>query len=172
MWIIAITHASTREVPSPSLKALSEAGREQIKTLAQQFRDLVPNTVPLGENLKIDRIVTSPLARCVETAVLFADELREFTQTGEVQISARIKARKGAQLSPEELLTTIKEADADCLVLSLHADLAGALPAGADVTVESENGWFKTRPVLAVLNYDPAAPWENARLLHCATGLG
>lgn len=101
MLLICITHASARSVePRYILRSLTEAGRDEVKQAAAEFRKAIPKISPAldKKNLLIGKIVTSPMARCVETILLFADELKDLTKTSEILVSAQLKEARGSHL--------------------------------------------------------------------------
>lgn len=171
MWLICITHASARDVaPRHIFRGLSEAGRDEVKTAVVEFQKTLPAVAPaLGsEALAIGKIVTSPMARCLETVLLFADELRAFTKTSEIHVSEQLKERRGEQLRPDDLVAVVENERASVILLGTHGDLAGALPLSATLASDaSDKGFFTSRPVVVVINYEPGTSWESARVLYC-----
>jgi len=161
MFITCITHASARG-KEHAFRGLTEAGWREVKSAAQRFKALHEEEVP-----RIGVIVSSPKARCLETAVLFAKALSDFglLDASEVLVDAGLKA---GSITSDELPDLASSVETRHLLVSGHADLAKALPAGFKLAYgAAKNGWFSTRPVLFTIKYEVGQPWEEAQVLYC-----
>jgi phosphohistidine phosphatase SixA len=161
MFMTCITHADARG-KEHAFRGLTETGWREAKSAAQQFKALHQEEIP-----SIGIIVSSPKPRCLETAVLFAKELSDFglLDASEVQVEAGLKA---GSITGDELPDLASSIETQHLLVSGHADLAKALPAGFKLASgAAKNGWFSTRPVLFTVEYDAGQPWEQARALYC-----
>jgi phosphohistidine phosphatase SixA len=173
MLLIIITHAEARSVePRHSYRGLTENGREQVKRAAAEFYKMLPTIAPTldGTTQAIGKIVSSPLARCLETVLLFADELQPLTKTSEVYISDQLKEKRGEQLKPDDLVAVAAGARDEVILIGTHGDLAGALPLSTrliDDAYAKDKSFFNLRPVVVVVDYEPGTPWESARVLYC-----
>ena len=67
MIINCITHAAARDKKKHPFRGLTEQGWREVNGAAEQFRKLIDEETPA-----IETIISSPKARCVETAILFA----------------------------------------------------------------------------------------------------
>lgn len=162
MFITCITHAAARD-KQHAFRGLTEAGWQEVNSAAQRFRTLTN----VDELPRIGAIVSSPKARCLETAVLLAKALSDFglLDASEVQVDAGLKA---GSIAGGELPAQANSTAAQHLLVSGHADLAKALPARFQLDAgAAKDGWFSTRPVLFSVDYEPGQPWENARVLYC-----
>src|SRR5262249_15187397 len=113
-----------------------------------------------GNPREIERIISSPMARCVETVMLFADELRAFTKTSEISVSDHLK-EKG------KLIAALEGVKEKVILIGAHADLGGALPTARLIDgVVDDEGFFKSRPVVVAVDYQPDK-WESATVLYC-----
>jgi phosphohistidine phosphatase SixA len=161
MYITCITHAEARG-KEHAFRGLTEAGWREVESAAQRFRALHEEEVP-----RISAIVSSPKARCLETAVLFAKALSDFAllDTSEVQVDARLKA---GSISGNELPELASSIETRHLLVSGHADLAKALPARFELAAgAARDGWFTTRPVLFTVEYEVGRPWDEAPVCYC-----
>ena len=160
MLITCITHADARDKKKHPFRGLTEQGWDEVNSAAERFRKLIkPETPP------IQTVVTSPKARCVETAVLFAKAISQMTATSEIQLDTNLKA---GSITGLELANLAGSTQVQHLLVSAHADLARALPAHIELVSGSvKNGWFTTRPVLFQIEYDVGEPWDSGRLSFC-----
>jgi phosphohistidine phosphatase SixA len=171
MLLIMITHAEARLVkPDYIYRGLTDIGREQVKVAAAEFRKALPSIgEKLGGNLQeIERIISAPMARCVETVMLFADELRDLTKTSEISVNDHLKENRGEQLKTGELVAALEGVKEGVILIGARADLGGALPPSTRLIdgVVDDKGFFKSCPVLVVVDYQPDK-WESARVLYC-----
>ena len=88
MFITCITHAEARD-KQDVFRGLTEVGWWQVDSAAQRFRALTT----FHELPHIGAIISSPKARCLETAVLLAKALSNFEllDASEVQVDAGLK---------------------------------------------------------------------------------
>ncbi len=171
MHMICVSHAEARVVDPPFIfRALTEQGRREMRAAAAGVRERLEEVVPAlaaGE-AGIGRIVSSPLARCVESLLVFADELQDLTKTSEIECDVRLRERRGCRLLPDELVSVVNAKPVSVALLGTHGDLAGALPRRTGLREEAAHeGWFAKRPVVAVLEYEPHTPWDSARVTFC-----
>jgi phosphohistidine phosphatase SixA len=161
MLITCITHAGARGKKHP-FRGLTEQGQAEAASAAGRVRELAGDEVP-----QIGAIVSSPKARCLETAVLFAKKASDFglLAVSEVQVDAGLKA---GSITGDELSLLANSSATRHLLVSGHADLARALPAPTELTPAAvKDGWFTTRPVLFTIDYEAGQPWSQARILYC-----
>lgn len=160
MLITCITHADARDKKVHPFRGLTGKGWQEVESAAERFRALIDEETP-----KIDLVVSSPKARCVETALLLAKALSDLCATSEIQLDAGLKA---GSISGNELFDLANRVQSLHALISAHADLVQALPAGTRLRPSAgQNGWFTTRPVLILLKYEPGEPWAAARVLAC-----
>lgn len=161
MLITGITHADARGKKHP-FRGLTEQGWREAASAAARFRKLVEEDIP-----PIGVIVSSPKARCLETAVLFAKALSDLglMATSEVQVDAGLRA---GSIMGDEIAGLANRFATPHLLVSGHADLARALPAATELLPTAvKDGWFTTRPVLFTIDFEPGQLWEKARVLYC-----
>lgn len=172
MIAIFLTHADARSVPWKTFRALTESGRDQIHETAKRFRDIADHIIPdwISGDLTVGEVLTSPAARCIESALLFADLIRDRVSTTEIRIRDRLREKREGQLSAGYLVSILDDTTSPVVLVCTHGDLAGALP--TDVMIKAkynDKGWFnKARPALAVVQYEREAKWTDAKLLMCA----
>lgn len=153
MRIVIVTHAETRdEAP----RNLSDKGRRQAKDLVGRI------TGVMGGDFRIPKAVSSPAVRCIETAFeilgeLSGDKLRR------LDTDPRLMAAKDP-MEGDQLSRAISDYGCDGLLVSLHADLANALPSRKKIG-ETKEGWFQVRPVLAILDWEPGRMWDENRIV-------
>src|SRR5215213_9696752 len=175
MLLICVTHAEARNTKAEgfpeSFRALTERGRGHVKQAAVRFLSILPTVMPnsSSENIAIGKIVSSPLARCVETAIVFADVIRARTRTSEIYVSDHLKEKetKEERLAGADLESAAKEHLSDIILLATHGDLAGALPPSAKLASPHDQGWFKGGPAWTLIEYKKDDDWKNARVLYC-----
>ena len=159
MLITCITHAAARGKKYP-FRGLTEKGWQEVDSAAERFMSLIGEESP-----KIEAVVSSPKARCVETAILFAKAISELTSTSEIKLETDLKA---GSISGNELYDLATKYPFQHLLVSAHADLVRTLPDHVKLIAEATNdGWFSTRPVLFQLIYHVGEPWNTARLIYC-----
>lgn len=168
MFVTCITHADARG-KSQAFRGLTEQGWREVESAAERFRELMEE---LGTNQdeampRVKAVVSSPKARCLETAVLLAKAISDFKliDTSEVQVEANLKA---GSITGQELAELANSLRTPHLLVSAHADLAKALPAPDILASEAtRDGWFTTRPVLFTIDYEVGEAWDEARVLYC-----
>jgi phosphohistidine phosphatase SixA len=162
MLLTGITHASARDKKEHPFRGLTENGWSEVRGAAARFKELTG-----GEHPLVETIISSPKARCIETAVLFAKAISDFqlVATSEIQVDASLKA---GSIQGGELVELANRTGAKHLLVSAHADLVKALPPSARLAPETaKGGWFTTRPVLFTVDYTPGEPWDRAGILYC-----
>lgn len=156
MRIIIVTHAETRgEAP----RLLSDVGKDGIKEIAGLIR------VVMGEEFRLEKAVSSPAVRCIETALLIMDEIAG-DKLRRLDTDPRLMAAN-EPMEPEQLHRALSDYGCDGLLVIMHADLANALPEkegikNSDIVKE---GWFQARPVLALLDWKPDRLWKENRTI-------
>jgi broad specificity phosphatase PhoE len=107
MFLIMITHAEPKDVvPWGSYRGLTDTGRKQVKLAAAEFRKALQNIIPTldGKNQAIAKIISSQMARCLETVMLFADELQPLTKTSEIEINNHLRDLPNRSLKSSDLV--------------------------------------------------------------------
>jgi phosphohistidine phosphatase SixA len=160
MFITCITHADARDKKAHPFRGLTGTGWREVESSADRLKALIDEETP-----KIELVVSSPKARCVETAILLAKALSDLCATSEIQLDAGLKA---GSISGNELSDLANRVQSQHVLISAHADIVRALPAGTRlIPSAAQNGWFTTRPVLILVKYDPGEPWAGAQVLAC-----
>jgi hypothetical protein len=181
MRILAVTHPDSA---ARSPRSLSDGGRLQALSAARRLRELA------GKKTVLKAILSSPKARCLETAILVAREFGETTKEeecfdrvevraeleegqspiqpdalkglfGEIRNGLLAQSRQGAQWSPDW-----------AILVSMHGDLVGVIGSSATLATEiapgssiASGGWFDVRPVIAVCDYDDQFSVKNCEAL-------
>ncbi len=159
MLITCITHAAARG-KEHRFRGLSKQGRREVDIAAERFKSQAGLDFP-----KIEAVVASPKARCVESAILFAKAVSEFMAISEITLETGLKA---GSVSGNELFDIATKYPFQHLLVSAHADLVRTLPGHVKLISEAaDSGWFSTRPVLSQLKYHVGESWDNARLIYC-----
>jgi phosphohistidine phosphatase SixA len=168
LLILLLTHADAQRVEEPHFRALSDQGRAQVDETAARFREVVadPDLDLPSDQLPIGEILSSPLARCVETALRFSDAVNDLVKTSEMRLDDRLRDN---ELSAKGLVSVLDATKSQAVLLCTHADLAGALPESTNLKPEyNRNGWFQgVRPVLVLVEYERGSGWDNANVLRC-----
>jgi phosphohistidine phosphatase SixA len=181
MLVVLMTHGDRRKSVSRSVfGGLSEQGRAEVKSAANRFWELRKRHAREldGDKFAIEKVVSSPMARCVETAVLFAKELNEFTNSPKAQGSPHVselhlrqelkEKQYPERLARQDLAAVIDGESVGAMLVCTHGDLAGALPSTVELAPDSQDGgWFELRPVVACVEVEPATGFENAQVLCC-----
>lgn len=136
MRVILVRHGEAEDAPYPEiLRPLTSSGRKGVRKLARTIASL---------DLRVDRIVSSPLTRAVQTAEILLCGLRKKHPVREVECRIELGSdflplafgREGflsflAELFPENLLLVGHEPDLLSLARHLSSDLSGKdLPSG------------------------------------------
>jgi phosphohistidine phosphatase SixA len=160
MLITCITHADARDKKAHPFRGLTEQGWREVERAANRFKELIDDETP-----NIEVVVSSPKARCVETALLFAKAVSDLVSTSEIQLDAGLKA---GSIGGHELFDLANSIQGQHLLISAHADLVRAIPSHVMLISEAvKNGWFATRPVLTLVRYEVGEPWDSAQILAC-----
>lgn len=179
MLVILITHGDRRKSISRSVfGGLCDQGRTEVKSAANRFWALRNRHAKEldGNKLAIEKVVSSPMARCVETAVLFAKELSEFTNSPQAKVGPHVseihlcqELKEGPEkLTCQDLAAVIDRESVGAILVCTHGDLAGALPPTVELSATSQDGgWFKLRPVIALVKVEPDTGFQNAQVLCC-----
>jgi len=153
MRIIFVTHAEALDAPP---RLLSKSGRKQAKSTAKLIKEL------LGDDFKISKAVSSPAVRCIETSLIILNELSG-KKMRRLDTDPRLMAAK-EPMEPDQLSRAIVDYACDGVLVTLHSDLANALPI-RDKIKNASDGWFNTRPVLAIVDWEKDRPWEESKVL-------
>jgi len=162
MRILFVTHP---DAAARSPRPLSNGGRLQAMAAARRLRELA------GKKVFLAAVLSSPAARCLETAVLVAREFGETTLQdvgfdrvkvcdglGEGQNSISITELNKLLGEVVDKLTAQRgDGAADSAVLvSVHGDLASVLNsvAASECKLASDGRFFDFRPVVAGCGYD------------------
>ncbi len=170
MLVILITHADAQQVEPARFRALSDQGRAQVDEVSIRFRTILANLKPdlTPGQFAIGEILSSPLARCVETALRFATAINDLTATSEIRVRDRLREQSAGQLTAGDLVSVLEDTRSQAALICTHGDLAGALPLKTNLSpASSEKGWFKVRPVLVLVEYQRGSEWEDANVLCC-----
>ncbi|MFD3003008.1 hypothetical protein ACFS7Z_21770 [Pontibacter toksunensis] len=170
MIVIILTHADAENVEPGQFRGLSHKGGVQVDEAASRFHSIVGKLVPElnSKQILISQILSSPMARCIETVLRFSNGVRGFTATSEIRIAHRLREQRYGQLSAGDIVSVLDDTSSEVVLLCTHGDLAGALPVNAEFKPEVvKDGWFKSRPVLTIMEYDPKTKWEYAKILGC-----
>ena len=167
MIILAVTHPDTI---SRNPRSLSEGGRQQALQAARRLRELV------GKQLCLTAVVSSPKARCLETAIVVAREFGETTRddgtyNGHIHVTAELDERSGAPNNIQNINKAISpflhdhsKSEDKTVLLSVHGDLANMLIDSTTFVEEAASqGSFTVRPVIAVFDYSP----DKIVVRHC-----
>lgn len=161
MYLTAITHASAR-YKAHNFRGLTTNGQEESAAAARQFE-----AYTMGWDLPpVDRIVSSPKPRCLETVILFAKGLNNSRiAASSVDVDAGLAAGK---IKGDELAALAASSDAAHNLVSGHADLVKTLPSGVSLGEgAADGGWFAVRPVLFHIEVEPGQPWDAATVHFC-----
>lgn len=160
MYLTVITHASARD-KAHHFRGLTTAGQEECAAVAEQYGALVREDAPA-----FDRIVSSPKPRCLETVILFAKGLgNERIEASSVAVDGGLAA---GEIEGGELAALAAAGEDEHVLVSGHADMVQALPAGASlVEGAADGGWFSVRPVLFQVKVEPGRPWDEATVRFC-----
>jgi phosphohistidine phosphatase SixA len=171
MLAILLTHADAHRVERTRFRALSDQGRAQVDETAARFRTIIakPDLDLSSDQLAIREIISSPLARCVETALRFSDAIKDFTETSEIRVRDRLREQRAGQLTAGDLVSVLDDISSPAALICTHGDLAGALPMSAALKPQyNTNGWFEgVRPVLVLVKYERGSEWNSANVLCC-----
>ncbi len=160
MLITCITHADAHNDKAHPFRSLTGQGWREVEGAAGRFRNLIDEETP-----SIEIVVSSPKTRCVETAILFGKAISDLVAASEIQLDTGLKA---GSIGGRELMDLANNIQGQHMLVSAHADLVRALPAQATMRAEVvRNGWFTTRPVLVLVNYDVGESWDSAQVLAC-----
>ena len=149
MKVVIITHAKTSTRPP---RRLSLTGRYEVEQVVDMLRGA------MGEKYRIEKAVSSSAARCIDTALLCLEEIGS-ESVSRVETDPRL-----ARLdSPAKLEGVIRDNAQEGLAIFCHADLGGVLPQKERARMVTD-GWFDVRPVLAIIDWPPEKPWDEATI--------
>jgi hypothetical protein len=146
---VLVTHAETTdEAP----RRLSETGIGSAERAAARITEI------MGGGWRVKKAVSSPAVRCVETALVIGSALSD-EKLRRIDTDPRLMAARDPMDGPQ-LFGALADYACDGLLVTLHADLANALPIKGGVG-KAEGGWFQVRPVIAVLGREAGSSWEE-----------
>ena len=146
MKVVLITHAKTSNKPP---KRLSFTGRFEVEQVVDMLKGR------LGDRFRIQKAVSSPAARCVDTALLCMEEL------GAEDLSRIDTDHRLSRLDKADKLEgVIRDNAQEGLVIFCHADLGGVLP-GKEKISGTKEGWFEHKPVLVIMDWGPSRNWAD-----------
>ncbi|HLB25723.1 MAG TPA: phosphoglycerate mutase family protein [Nitrospirota bacterium] len=146
MKIVLVTHAKTSNRPP---RRLSMAGSYEV----EQVVDMIKGK--LGEKFRIQKAVSSPAARCLDTALLCLEEM------GGEEVNRVETDRRLARLDkPDALEAVIRDNAQEGLAIFCHADLASVLP-HKEKLLKVKEGWFEVKPVLVIMDWGPSRTWDE-----------
>jgi len=151
--IILITHAETNKTPP---RRLSDTGRTQAGDLAGIITDI------MGGDFRIQKAVSSPAVRCIETALIVLDALAA-DMLRRLDTDPRLMAAK-EPMEHDQLHRALVDYGCEGMLICQHADLANALPR-RDTIPHTADGWFQTRPIVCLLDWEPDRNFEENRIL-------
>ena len=146
MKVLLITHAKTSNRPP---RRLSITGRYEV----EQVIDMVKGR--LGERYRIQKAVSSPAARCLDTALTCLEEIGA-EDVNKVDTDYRLARLDKA----DKLEAVIRDNAQEGLAIFCHADLGGVLPHKENI-LKIKEGWFEPKPVMVVLEWGPSRSWEE-----------
>lgn len=161
MYLTVITHASARD-KKRNFRGLTAAGQAECDGAAQRYEALTDGRdVPA-----IDKIVSSPKPRCLETVILFAKGLgNESIEASSVAVDPGLAA---GEIEGGEVAALAAADDAAHVLVSGHADMVKTLPPGTSLATDAaDGGWFSMRPVLFQVEIEPGQAWEEATVRFC-----
>jgi hypothetical protein len=150
MRIVLVTHAQTVDRPP---RALSDEGIASAEKAALRIREI------MGEAWRVEKVVSSPTVRCVQTALVIASALAG-EKLRRLDTDPRLMAARDP-MEPDQLAGALADYPCEGLLVALHADLANALPGRGPLPGANE-GWFSERPIVCILDWEGQRPWgEN-----------
>ena len=160
MYLTVITHASARE-GEYNFRGLTAAGQGECAAVAERYGALASDGAPA-----FDRIVSSPKPRCLETVILFAKGLEnERIGASSVAVDGGLAA---GEIEGGELAALAAAGGAEHVLVSGHADMVKALPAGVSLAEDAaDGGWFAVRPVLFQVEVTGGQSWDEATVRSC-----
>lgn len=162
MYLTAITHASARG-KEHNFRGLTPDGQEECLVAARQYEEYIK-----GQSLPpVDRIISSPKPRCLETLIVFAKRLNnDRIAASTVEVYPGLAA---GEIEGGELAALVKSSEAAHVLVSGHADLVKTLPSRVSlIDATAGGGWFSVRPVLFQIEIDRGQSWDAASVHFCA----
>jgi len=153
MIIILVTHADSKDAPP---RALSEKGALEARKICGYIAEC------LGDDFRIAKAVSSPAVRCIETSLVILKELASDTLR-RIDTDPKLMAAK-EPMESDQLTRSLADFACNGTLVTLHADLANALPHRDAITC-APSGWFIVRPVLAIMDWEKNRPMEENTLL-------
>ncbi len=153
MRIVLVTHAEASEVAP---RALTDAGIASAERAAERIGRA------MGETWRVNKAVSSPAVRCVQTALAILETLSG-EKLRRLDTDPRLMAAKDP-MEPDQLFRALADYPCEGLMAVLHADLANALPGGCRPRACSD-GWFTVRPVLCILDREPGGSPDDTRIV-------
>lgn len=162
MYLTAITHASARD-KAHNFRGLTASGQGESAGAAEQYEEYTN-----GQDLPpVDRVVSSPKPRCLETVILFAKSLdNNRIAASSVEVDAGLAAGK---IGGGELAALAATGNAAHILASGHADLVKTLPSRVSfINGAANGGWFAVRPVLFQIEIEDGQSWQEATVHFCS----
>ncbi len=195
MILIFVTHADAHSTPilgyeekqgeimashKQQIRTLSASGRHYARVAADRLKDCLGAILKNKRKPGIDRILTSPAPRCIETVLLIADEIREWVLVDEIDIQRELKynslVEKNGQNAEYVFSASFNRLLDGCdtdgvILLGVHASLGKVIRS----YIARQNGIgekilqmdFEHRPVISMLDYNPQQGWSKAELVFC-----
>lgn len=116
----------------------------------------------MGPAWRARKAVSSPAVRCLQTALEVASALPD-EKLRRIDTDPRLMAARDP-MDPEQLFGALADYPCEGLLVVLHADLASAL-AGLCRPLSASEGWFSTRPVICILDWDNDRPRGETRIV-------
>jgi phosphohistidine phosphatase SixA len=153
MRIVLVTHAQADE---HAPRGLSREGTASAHRAARRIPEI------MGETWRVQKAVSSPAVRCVQTALVIVSALPG-EKLRRLDTDPRLMAAQDP-MEPGQLAGALADYPCDGLLVVLHADLANALP-DRERLLGAGRGWFSERPVICIAEWDGRLPWEESRIV-------
>lgn len=164
MLVVFVTHPDAKDVLRGHVRALSKKGKETAHKIGTRLLNMLPPLLKEYSIEEVNCIASSPLTRCVETAVLVADVLSDIANVDEIVVTEEFKV----PLSREAVSRELRKLSPGVVIVALHADLPSVLKEGAIQPSELKEGnWLREKGVIAITNYDPDLSIEESTLISC-----
>ncbi len=153
MRIVLVTHAQAEE---HAPRGLSDEGIASAQKAARRIREI------MGETWRVQKAVSSPAVRCVQTALVIVSALSG-EKLRRLDTDPRLMAAKDP-MEPQQLAGALADYPCEGLLVLLHADLANALPDRGRL-LGARGGWFSERPIICSMEWEEQRPWEENRIV-------
>ncbi len=164
MLVVFVTHPKAKDVLPDHVRALSKEGKESAHEVGTRLLSMLPPLFKEHGIEEVNSIASSPLTRCVETAVLVADILSDIANVDEIVVTEEFKV----PLSREAVSGALRKLGPGAAIVALHADLPTVLKKGAIQPSElNKDNFLRDKPVIAITNYDLNRSIEEGTLISC-----